>query len=86
MIVAKRPHALTEVPTHYCPGCTHGIIHRLVAEAIDTPLAAMIMTNRHERRLASKKGFGWSQLDGLEELKRNGGCLQDQGHARRERG
>ena len=36
MIVAKRPHALTEVPTHYCPGCTHGIIHRLVAEAIDT--------------------------------------------------
>jgi len=36
MIVAKRPHALAEVPTHYCPGCTHGIIHRLVAEAIDT--------------------------------------------------
>ncbi|MEA5047928.1 MAG: thiamine pyrophosphate-dependent enzyme [Eubacteriales bacterium] len=36
MIVAKRPHALTEVPTHYCPGCTHGIIHRIVAEAIDT--------------------------------------------------
>ncbi len=35
MIVAKRPHALLEVPTHYCPGCTHGIIHRLVAEAID---------------------------------------------------
>ena len=24
------------MPTHYCPGCTHGIIHRLVAEAIDT--------------------------------------------------
>lgn len=36
MIVAKRPHALLDVPTHYCPGCTHGIIHRLVAEAIDT--------------------------------------------------
>jgi 2-oxoglutarate ferredoxin oxidoreductase subunit beta len=35
MIVAKRPHALTTTPTHYCPGCTHGIIHRLVAEAID---------------------------------------------------
>ena len=33
--VFKVPHALSEVSTHYCPGCTHGIIHRLVAEAID---------------------------------------------------
>lgn len=30
-----RPHALSEQPTHYCPGCTHGIIHRLIAEVID---------------------------------------------------
>jgi len=30
-----RPKALTDVVTHYCPGCTHGIIHRLVAEVID---------------------------------------------------
>jgi 2-oxoglutarate ferredoxin oxidoreductase subunit beta len=36
MIVAKRPNSLNATPTHYCPGCTHGIIHRLVAEAIDT--------------------------------------------------
>ena len=35
MIAAARPHALLDVSTHYCPGCTHGIIHRLVAEAID---------------------------------------------------
>ena len=35
MIVFKKPHALTDAPFHYCPGCTHGIIHRLVAEAID---------------------------------------------------
>lgn len=34
-IVFDRPHALVDVPTHYCPGCTHGIIHRLVAEVID---------------------------------------------------
>lgn len=33
--VFKRPEALTPVKTHYCPGCTHGIIHRLVAEVID---------------------------------------------------
>jgi len=34
-VVFQKPHALTDVPFHYCPGCTHGIIHRLVAEAID---------------------------------------------------
>ncbi len=35
MVVFDKPHALTDVPMHYCPGCTHGIVHRLVAEAID---------------------------------------------------
>ena len=30
-----RPSSLSEVPTHYCPGCTHGIAHRLLAEALD---------------------------------------------------
>jgi 2-oxoglutarate ferredoxin oxidoreductase subunit beta len=30
------PESLTEKPFHYCPGCTHGIIHRLVAEAMDS--------------------------------------------------
>ena len=34
-IVFEKPKALTDVVLHYCPGCTHGIIHRLVAEAID---------------------------------------------------
>lgn len=34
-VVFKKPNALTDMPMHYCPGCTHGIIHRLVAEAID---------------------------------------------------
>ena len=34
-IVFDRPHALKDVSLHYCPGCTHGIIHRLVAEVID---------------------------------------------------
>lgn len=34
-IVFKRPHALKEKEMHYCPGCTHGIIHRLIAEVID---------------------------------------------------
>lgn len=34
-IIAQRPQSLTTSRTHYCPGCTHGIIHRLVAECID---------------------------------------------------
>ncbi|MBU5449705.1 thiamine pyrophosphate-dependent enzyme [Acetivibrio sp. MSJd-27] len=33
--VFDKPHALTDVPFHYCPGCTHGIVHRLVAEVMD---------------------------------------------------
>jgi 2-oxoglutarate ferredoxin oxidoreductase subunit beta len=34
-VVYKRPESLADVPTHYCPGCSHGIAHRLVAEVID---------------------------------------------------
>jgi len=30
-----RPASLSGTPTHYCPGCTHGIAHRLVAEVLD---------------------------------------------------
>ena len=33
--VFKKPDALTDAVLHYCPGCTHGIIHRLVAEVMD---------------------------------------------------
>ena len=33
-IVFEKTKGLTDTPTHYCPGCTHGIIHRLVAEAL----------------------------------------------------
>ena len=36
MIVFQKPKSLTDKPLHYCPGCTHGIVHRLVAEAIDS--------------------------------------------------
>ena len=34
-VVYQRPAALSDTYTHYCPGCTHGIAHRLVAEVID---------------------------------------------------
>ena len=31
----KAPETLIDIPTHYCPGCGHGIVHRLIAEIID---------------------------------------------------
>ncbi len=31
----QKPEALSDAHTHYCPGCTHGVIHRLIAETID---------------------------------------------------
>ena len=34
-LVFEKTKMLTDMPFHYCPGCTHGIIHRLVAEALD---------------------------------------------------
>lgn len=34
-VVFDRPKALIDRPTHYCPGCGHGIVHRLVAEVMD---------------------------------------------------
>ena len=34
-VVFLRPKSLLPVVTNYCPGCPHGIVHRLVAEVID---------------------------------------------------
>jgi len=34
-VIFDKPRALADVSMHYCPGCTHGIIHRLTAEVID---------------------------------------------------
>ncbi|MBN1353562.1 MAG: 2-oxoglutarate oxidoreductase [Candidatus Omnitrophica bacterium] len=34
-IVFKKPESLREITTHYCAGCGHGIIHRLVCEVVD---------------------------------------------------
>lgn len=33
--IFSRPESLKDVATHYCPGCTHGVIHRMVAESLD---------------------------------------------------
>jgi 2-oxoglutarate ferredoxin oxidoreductase subunit beta len=34
-VIYQRPAALTDKSTHYCPGCGHGIVHRLVGELFD---------------------------------------------------
>jgi len=34
-LVYGYPASLTARSTHYCPGCTHGVVHRLIAEVID---------------------------------------------------
>lgn len=34
-VIFKKTTGLTEAATHYCPGCTHGIAHRLVGEALE---------------------------------------------------
>jgi 2-oxoglutarate ferredoxin oxidoreductase subunit beta len=34
-LVYERPRALVDVPNHYCPGCGHGTIHKLLAQVID---------------------------------------------------
>ena len=34
-VVYQRPESLTTTHTHYCPGCTHGVAHRLIAEVLD---------------------------------------------------
>lgn len=34
-LVYEKPETLTDTPMHYCPGCGHGVAHRLIAEVID---------------------------------------------------
>ena len=33
-LVYKKPELLNDVPMHYCPGCSHGVVHKLVSEVI----------------------------------------------------
>ncbi|MBQ0060513.1 MAG: 2-oxoglutarate oxidoreductase [Bacteroidales bacterium] len=34
-LVYKKPALLNDVPMHYCPGCSHGMVHKLIAEIIE---------------------------------------------------
>ena len=34
-LVAKKPTLMNDNPMHYCPGCSHGVVHKLIAEVIE---------------------------------------------------
>ena len=34
-VVYAKPKTLTDTPTHYCPGCGHGVVHKILMEVID---------------------------------------------------
>ena len=34
-VVYKKPTLLNDTNMHYCPGCSHGVVHKLVAEVIE---------------------------------------------------
>jgi hypothetical protein len=33
-LIYAKPYLMNEVPMHYCPGCSHGVVHKLIAEVI----------------------------------------------------
>ena len=33
-LVYKKPELLNDVPMHYCPGCSHGVVHKLISEVV----------------------------------------------------
>jgi 2-oxoglutarate ferredoxin oxidoreductase subunit beta len=33
--VAGKPALMNDTPMHYCPGCSHGVVHKLIAEVIE---------------------------------------------------
>ena len=44
-VAFQRPASMSDAVTHYCPGCTHGVIHRLVAEVIDAVEQFVLMSD-----------------------------------------
>ena len=47
--VFEKTKMLTDVPFHYCPGCTHGIAHRLVAEVLEERRGRTLHRTRFRR-------------------------------------
>ena len=35
MMIYEKPKSITDKPFHYCPGCGHGTVHRIIGEVLD---------------------------------------------------
>ena len=61
--VYAKPRLITDNTMHYCPGCSHGVIHKLVAEVIDEMGlehdAIGISPRSEERSVGKECGSGW---------------------------
>jgi 2-oxoglutarate/2-oxoacid ferredoxin oxidoreductase subunit beta len=64
-VLYQRPAALTDRPSHYCAGCGHGIIQRLIAEVIDE-LAIREKTVCVSSIGCSVTSYNYFEVDGLE--------------------
>ena len=53
--VFEKPRSLTDAVLHYCPGCTHGIVHRLVAER---QIVCQWRQERCDHHLGGREGNG----------------------------
>jgi hypothetical protein len=53
-VIYKHPKTLIDINTHYCPGCTHGIAHRLIAEVIDEMHTAISILILSVQRMAAR--------------------------------
>ncbi len=65
MVVFDKPKSLTDAPFHYCPGCTHGIVHRLVAEVIRRTRHRG-QNDRHCARSCSVMAYNYFTVDMIE--------------------
>ena len=55
-LVLQKSKLLTDNVMHYCPGCTHGVVHKLIAEVIEE-----LNTQRsEERRVGEECRSRWS--------------------------
>ena len=48
-LVYQKPRLLNDNPMHYCPGCSHGVVHKLIAEVIDEMGLYHLLGHGHQR-------------------------------------
>ena len=70
-LVYKKPTLMNDNAMHYCPGCSHGVVHKLVAEVIEemgmeektvgvSPVGCAVFARSEERRVGKECRSRWS--------------------------